>query len=369
MKSKVIAASLILSALLSGCATSPPVAAPKLYDYSADPSSAAEGCVLKGLGNRLAIRVSAESWPALVEKVKPTFAWNGRDLMWIETDLNGQPRFVLDEAYIYQPTNQPPRWVLLDTHEGPFDEFYGTVMGNNLRGVATVRANIPMADNDWGAVGEFAVAKSTHPLFGTVYEIGWQKLMANGSCLCEYNRRFYVLRDRANQWHFIGEGIGDSSGKSGTTSSSTDVKSRAIWTKSETTYPPLEIQFICQVVEGEASDAPDFDPRPTWTTYGESILTGPFPALPRETAARSYLLAEKDDTFDKIAGRCAAWMPARADYPDHTSKDLSKEKTLEIWRNGLARLNPQLPKTGFLKKDTRIEILTSQEVRIICLKP
>ena len=39
-------------------------------------------------------------------------------MMWIESDTNGQPQFVLDEAHVYRPTNQTPRWVLLKSEKG-----------------------------------------------------------------------------------------------------------------------------------------------------------------------------------------------------------------------------------------------------------
>jgi hypothetical protein len=361
VKSKlVLCLVLVLSGGLCGCSTTPPAAGTKVFDYSTDCSPASEGLVLKGLGKRLSIRVEADSWPALIEKVKPTFAWNGCDMMWIEKDKLDRPQFVLDEAYMYQPTNQPRCWVLLDQHDAPYDEWYGGVMGNNLRGVATLHKTVPIADNDAGEIGEYAVVKSTHPRFGTVYEIGWPKLMANGSGLCEECRLLYVLKDRANQWRFLGEGIGNCSGKSGITGIRTSVESRVIWTRSRTQELPLQIQFLCQTYESEASDDPDFIPRPDWVTYHESVLTGPIPAHFRPTTERSHLLTGKDDTFNKIVQHCAEWCFDWNRWPDHDGK-IVNEKIVEIWRTGLARLNPQLPRTGNIKEGTRVQILTDAE--------
>jgi hypothetical protein len=359
MKPKLILGlALVLSGGLFGCSTTPLAAGTKVFNYSTPDSG--DVVALKGLGKRLSVRVEADSWQALIEKTKPAFAWNGRDMMWIESDTNSQPQFVLDEAYIYQPTNQPLRWVLLDTHDAPFDEWYGEVMGNNLRGVATLHKTVPIADNDAGEIGEYAVVKSSNPKFGTVYEIGWQKLMANGTCLCEDNRRIYVLKDRANQWHFIGEGIGDSSGKSGIEDDGTSVDARVVWMKSKTNDLPFQIQFVCQNCETEASDAPDFVPRPGLVTYDEYILAGTFPAPLRRTTDRSYLLAEKGDTFDKFVEHCAEWDNGWNVWPDAGQK-IKNERIIEMWRAGLAQLNPQLPKTGNIKEGTRVQLLTYAE--------
>ena len=360
MKPKLLLGlALVLSGGLFGCSTTPPAAETKVFDYSSDPIESGAGKI-DGLGKSLSIREEADSWLALVQKVKPTFAWNGCDMMWIENDTNGEPQFILDEAYIYQPTNQPLRWVLLDTRDAPFDEWYGEVMGRNLRGVATLHKTVPVADNDAGVIGDYAVAKSINSKFGTVYEIGWQKLMANGSCLCEDNRRLYVWKDRANQWRFIGEGIGDSTGKSGIEDDGISVDARVVWVKSKTNDLPFQIQFVCQNCETEASDAPNFVPRPGLVTYDEYILAGTFPAPLRRTTDRSYLLADTGDTFDKIVEHCAEWDNFWNRWPEGEQK-IQNERIIEMWRTGLAQLNPQLPKTGNIKQGTRVQLLTYAE--------
>jgi hypothetical protein len=273
MKPKIILClALVLSGGLSGCSTTPPATGTKVYDYHSPDSG--EVVVLKGLGNRLSVRVEADSWPAMIEKTRPTFAWNGRDMMWIGNDTNGQPQFVLDEAYIYQPTNQPLRWVLLDEQEAPFDGYYGDVMGNNLRGVATLQREVPVAHNDAGIIGEYAVVKSTNPRFGTVYEIGWQKLMANGTCLCEFNRRLYVLNDRKDRWHFLGEGPAEGESHYG----GTTMESKVAWDNSTTNEFPLRIRFHSidtdhdNRIDGDANSQPDV------VTTNDYVMAGTFPA-------------------------------------------------------------------------------------------
>ncbi len=286
-------------------------------------------------------------------------------MMWIEKSTNSQPQFELDEAYIYQPANQPLRWVLLDTHnDAPFDEWYGEVMGNNLHGVANEQKTVPVAKNDADEIGEYAVVKSIHPRFGTVYEIGWQKLMSNGTCLCEDNRRLYVLQDPAGDWHFIGEGVGEGHGKSGgQTGEFNTAESRVVWTGLKNQDVPVQIQFIQKTTWMEwAGDGDAFVPRPDWTTYDEYVLAGKFPAALRRTTEHSYLLTEEGDTFEKIADHCAEWCPDWGFDPTDPGASLRKKQVLKIWRTALAQLNPKLTQRGNLRAGTRVQILSYGEM-------
>jgi hypothetical protein len=347
---------LVLCGALVGCSSIHPPTGTRVFDYSSEYGGHA--LVLKGLGQRLSVRVEADSWQALIEKVKPAFAWNGCDMMWITEDTNGRPQFVLDEAYIYQPTNEAPRWVLLEEHEAPFDPWYGEVMGHNLRGIATLHEAVPVPHNDAGIIGEYEVVKSVNPRFGTVYEIGWQKLMANGTCLCEENRRLYVLEDRANQWRFLGEGIAEGNDKSHYLPGFTSVESRVVWTNSKTHDLPVEIRIIVKDTTMEVAGEGDANstPRPDWTTCREYVLGGPFPAAMRRTTERPYLLTEKGDTFDKIVLRSAQWCSEWGDDSNAPTVKAHREEVLKMWRTDLARLNPQLPETGNIKEGTRVQI-------------
>src|SRR5690242_6621280 len=263
---------LVLSGGLFGCTTTSAATETKFFDYST-PDSGDVG-TLNGLGRCLSIRVEADSRQALIEKTKPAFVWNGRDMMWVEKDKNGQPEFILDEAYIYQPTYQPPRWVLLDTQDAPFDEWYGAVMGNNLHGVAPLHRTVPVADNDAGVIGDYAVIKSANPRFGTVYEIGWQKLMANGTCLCEFNRRLYILHDRKDRWHFLGEGPAEGHGHNG----NTIVESKVVWNDLMTNEIPLQLQFHCIDTSHDNQGEHVTNSPPDVFTTNDYVLAGNFPA-------------------------------------------------------------------------------------------
>jgi hypothetical protein len=282
----ILSLGLVFSGIVFGCSTKPPAVGTQILDYRT--ADADDVIVLKGLGQRLSVREEADSLDALIARVKPAFVWNGRDMLWVATDTNCRPQFVLDEAYVYQPTNEPRRWVLLEEHDAPYDSCYGEVMGHNLRGVATLHEAVPVANNDAGVIGEYAVVKSVDPRFGTVYEIGWQKLMANGTCLCEENRRLYVLEDRAKRWHFLGEGVGQGNDKGPGSAGFTEVESRVVWTESNAPDLPVQIRIIVKETEMEleGEGAGNSNPRPDQTTYEEYILAGHFPATVVRTAKR-----------------------------------------------------------------------------------
>jgi hypothetical protein len=97
MKRKLILClALVLSGGLFGCSTNPPAAETKVFNYSTPDSGAV--VVLNGLGKCLSVRVEADSWQALIEKTKPTFAWNGRDMMWIESDTKFKREPITDSG-------------------------------------------------------------------------------------------------------------------------------------------------------------------------------------------------------------------------------------------------------------------------------
>jgi hypothetical protein len=188
--------------------------------------------------------------------------------------------------------------------------------------------------------------------------------MSNGTCLCEDNRRLYVLQDPAGDWHFIGEGVGEGHGKSGgQTGEFNTAESRVVWTGLKNQDVPVQIQFIQKTTWMEwAGDGDAFVPRPDWTTYDEYVLAGKFPAALRRTTEHSYLLTEEGDTFEKIADHCAEWCPDWGFDPTDPGASLRKKQVLKIWRTALAQLNPKLTQRGNLRAGTRVQILSYGEM-------
>lgn len=330
-------------------------------NYSNDDSPMMSGVVVTDLGGGGFIHAGADSWLALVEKVKPTFAWNGCDMMWIEKDKRGQPLFVLDEAYLYEPTNQPRQWVLLRNSTPKMSEgdlrpeapkfFYSTY---NLLAVAALQDAVPHSDHG----DNYAVAISTSRKFGTVYEIGWQREMSVGSGHAEYGRRIYVLRDRTNKWHFLGEVPEEGGGKGG----GSTVQARVVWNAASTNKLKLQIRFHAEQLTSPYNFGEDETNIPPYLTVcSEYVLAGDFPSRFRSTGERPYLLAEKDDTMEKIILRLCCYLPGWNNWPETNKEEIKKKRILEMWATAIAQLNPQLPRTGKVREGTRIQLLKYDE--------
>jgi len=343
--------------LASGCASqSPPAASSANTGVVMD--NAPAPAELTGLGGSLAIAAEAPSWPALVEKLHPTLTVGNCDLIWVGKDERGQLQFTLDEAYLYHPPGQPQRWVLLNVlPDAPYDNFYGDVMGHNLRGVAKLMPKVPEPEYDGEICGDYAIVKTSHPAFGTVYEIGWEKLMANGSGHDAENRKLYILQDRRGQWCFLGEGVSAGQGRNGAgEQDSNDVESKVVWIAAQPPNFPVEIQFTekdtCEEPDREEDES--YQPKPDFVTYDDYVLVAPFPAQLRRTTSRPYALAAPGDTLEKIARLNAAW---EADE----LKPSAEVYFEQIWREGLTRLNPSLPLTAALAPGTKVQLLNFDE--------
>jgi hypothetical protein len=204
-----ICISLVLCGLAAGCATPNH---PALAGEVTRTDLLIGDLAITSLGNTFTITAAAPSWPGLIQKTKPTFTWNNRDMLWIQAGEHGQPRFILDEAYPYQPASGASQWVLLgglgnggdsaqSGDESPRNFYYG----QNLHAVMNLQTQVPPANNS-GARGNYAVTMAIAGLSGIVYEIGWQREKGDGAAHPDYGRRIYVLCDNARQWHFLGEG-------------------------------------------------------------------------------------------------------------------------------------------------------------------
>ena len=285
MKPKLILClALVLSGGLVGCSTNPPVAETKVFDYSIGESPVTDGLVLTGLGKSFSIYAAADSWPALVQKVKPTFAWNGCDMMSIETDKRGQPQFILDEAYIYQPTNQPRQCILVKderTKENyevwQHEDWWRQFSMCNVHAVVSLPDSKPVS-NDWGYYGNYAVVIAANQRYGIVYEIGWQEEMSTGNAHPEYGRRIYVFKDNTNRWHFLGEGPGEGAERGGWDI----VKSQVVWDDSKTNELPLQIKLRRESTDYATGYDDDTNRPPDVLTTNNFVLAGKFPASLQE---------------------------------------------------------------------------------------
>ena len=333
---------LALTAILAVAAESRPGEGGPAAEPPALPSP-----VLKEMGEGVSIGAEAESWEALVENVKPAFTWAGRDMLWIGQDEQGDPRFTLDRAYVFQPEGKPARWVLLAFGDGADPRVFSL---NYIRRTARLyeEDKIPVHD---GGSGDYAVVKSHHPAAGTLYEIGWESIQSSGSSGTIEERRLYLLRDGNGRWHFVGEGPGPRVGKSGyNVTCQRSVESAVTWTG--VPDGPVRIEFAVRDSRIEGGEMPeDRVPRRRRDAYSRAVLAGKMPAALQWVDDRPYMLAEKGDTFDAIVSHLATWTIGW-----DTNRGDARKRILEMWADGLADLNPGLPR-GEIPEGTPIRLL------------
>lgn len=245
--------SLVLALVGTGCSSD----AVRRFSSNADDKPA----LLKEPG--FSIRAEAQTWPELAAKLKPTFTWNHRDMLWIGTNRLNEPAFILDEAWRCQPANQPAKWVMLESMNSQPSQIRWELSLGNLRAVPPLVDTVPEPKGDGGEIGDFAVKVSSNSRGGTVYEIGWESIMGYGVAHPVVNRRIYVLRRPKGGWVFLGEG--PSLGRS-----------RGLWQDldRQVTWNPLTIHFQLKTQrweetgeEGGAGDRKE--------TIEKSVLTAP----------------------------------------------------------------------------------------------
>jgi hypothetical protein len=308
--------------------------------------------VLKEMGDGVSIGAEAESWEALVEKVRPAFTWGGRDMRWIGQDEQGNPQFTLDRAYVFQPEGELARWALLAFGDGADARVFSL---NYIRRTARLyeEDKIPVHD---GGSGDYAVVKSHHPAAGMLYEIGWESIQSAGSSAAIEERRLYLLRDGNGRWHFVGEGPGPGAGKSGyNVTYLCSVESSVTWTG--VPDGPVRIEFTVRDSRIEGGEMPeDGVPRRRRDEYSRVVLAGRMPAALQWIDDRPYMLAEKGDTFDVIVSHLATWTIGW-----DTNRGDSRKRILQMWAAGLVELNPRLPR-GEIPEGARIRLLRYNEM-------
>ncbi len=283
----------------------------------------------------------------------PTFTWNGRDLIWIRTDAQGNSSFRMDSAYRYRdPTDHGAlRWVLLDTMPAPFDRWFDQLSSQNLRGSTSVLKKKPESDH---GSGNYAVVIAKNDSLGTVYEIGWQRIMGFGTGHPEYGRRLYLLHSQLGKWTFLGEGPEEGGGKSGGFMGSYTA-TIPIVTWSPQHEPSCRINFTVKDTEWELEDQDPGRPiRAMLFTY-EDMMLDAYTLHARNTESRKYLRILPGDNFPKIVDKLTEWTSGW-----ESSGEKRREFMRSMWRLGLVQINPGVD-FNHLIPDRRIYLLTYSE--------
>lgn len=329
------------------------------------------------LSARLKVRLEAETWDALVAKVKPNFIiktqtpWrdenpDGRDFMWIEEGSDGRLAFRLEEAYTWRPTDQKSRWVLVDPVMQPegkawdvlWDQAWSNFSGNMLPMKVVVGA-----EPRWPG---YAKVNSTDPRGGTVYEIGWVSSVCDGSGCCQTRRNLFIWRDAAGRWYFLGEGPDGSSSKNGYANwSEVEVRSTVHWSVAERPAP-WRIDFVEATTRSEGF-ADGAEGLPEVTLCRDAVMNVRPDALPASwswTSTRDYeyLVAASGDTLDQAAARLAAWTGDWKIPADETLRAKGRNLVWGACRYQLWRLNPELMERR-LAAGTRIQLPSEEQIK------
>lgn len=283
-------------------------------------------------------------------------------MIWIETNAQRMPFFRLNCAYLYEAGRGTPRWVLLKTRAGEWDQWYGQVMGDNLDGIARLQSEKPSFPD--GSSGDYAIALMESDQHGTVYEVGWQKLMANGTSLARDGRRLYFLRDPTGTWAFLGEGPEDDQGKIGGRRgySRTSVP-RVVWAK--TGELPCNIEFVVEHRDYEILTEDDLDAgkteRRNLVLYDELVLDGGSRRL-GPVSPRPFLRVAQGDNLGSLIEHLSCWTLG---WEDGTQEE--RQRIRQMWRDALLRLNPSVDFEARLEPETKIAVLTYAEtVGLLC---
>ena len=314
------------------------------------------------------MRAGAASWLQLVAETKPTFIWlmEGQEccLMWIGDDGHGRPRFMIDRAFQYQPdAKSPPRWVLLAAQsELNWVNEEDQVEDSNLGPITiSLRDAAPELQDDGTANESYAFVKAADPNLGRVYEIGWQTEYTSnsGTMHLRYLRHLYVFQDSAGNWRFLGEGpfsgIGWGAFRMG---SEERVEVRVVWRSASQGELPVRVVFHLRSAHQLFAE----DDHKLLEVHQLAMLPAP-PKKPGDFAfrkiGRPYVLSQPSDTLDRLVARIGIWWPIIE--LESTTAHEDPAKTGELFRAGLLRLNPALPR-GEIPVGTQVKLFTDEEI-------
>ena len=261
------------------------------------------------LGRQIHIRRRATSLTALVHETRPTFVWGNGDMLWVERDEQGKPRFSLNRAYELDGSGG---WVLLDA---PAD-YVATGL------VDYMREQTP---------GEVI---STDAHRRSVYLLVWPSRHMTGTGPVDCTRQILLLCDRQGKWHFVGEGVGTIDGRASTKRIRTEVSYKVSWNDSNDSPLQVTATRIAFIIAHNV----ERDDTTTFRSRRDYTLSGKIPAE-FTPASDDYLLTAPGETLQQLTVRlatCDTFYPFERD-------PRRRAKMLQSVAESIAELNPDLP--------------------------
>jgi hypothetical protein len=261
------------------------------------------------LGDAIHIRRTAPSLAALVRQTRPTFVWGDADMLWIERDEHGRPRFSLNRGYELDGSGG---WVLLDTRP----EFVAAGLVDYVR------------EQTAGQI------LSTDPHHGSVYLLTWPAHHMTGTGPVDCTRQVLLLSDRQGKWRFIGEGVGTMDGRASTKRIRTEVSYKISWKDADDNPLTVEATRTAFIISHNV----ERDDTTTFRSRRDYVLSGKIPAE-FTPASSDYLITAPGETVQLLTLRLATCDTC---YPFERDSR-RRAKMLQSVGQSIASLNPDLP--------------------------
>jgi hypothetical protein len=293
-----------------------------------------------------------DSLEALVQKVKPTFAWGAGDMVWVKEPEPGKVQFTVNRAMRPPGANQ---WMVLNPKPsvGLASIFDGAPLAET---VDVTPASSPTTDEARTARSSASMFE-TDPELGTLYRVRWSFAPARGREGFTQQRDLFLLR-RGDRWRFVGEGATDAAGRLEPGTWLTEgTQYRVDWPARDDKPVAISLSHWRQLAE----DA-DVPTRGDLVTRRDGTIDSSTRVVRFDP--REYVLAQAGDTLDAISERLTGWS-ARGEWkkqPDRRAAMTQKVRPL------LASLNQEFAATAVIPAGTRLMIPTSAEIEA-ALKP
>jgi len=367
-----------VAAFLLTCTTwaKPPAGAPTIRgEAQTQPLAATQPAdetypdVCEELNGGLKFHMQADTLDNLLKQAKPDFTWTGaliegvttgetrprtdRDLMWITTDVKGNPTFRMERALMWEGKNKAVKWVLPEQR----DDYQHPNIDDGLSLPVHLTVEKKPARDQFRS---YAVLKGQHPKWGEVYELCWVPEVVNcrGSHHWWQERLIYVWQDASKKWHLIGEGPPASSGHDSGLYEADSQGSEIRWRDGQPTILIMITSIVKSIPRNKSELYQGF---PTLETRQDSSLTLGKDGLAGtyKCEGGKYLMTDKGDSLDKIVARFTAWQGGLSETED--DKVAEAKLTPRIVRKLIQDKNPKID-WAKLKPRQRIELPSDAEI-------
>lgn len=233
---------------------------------------------------RLTVRQKAETFDALVKKVRPRFVWNDCDMLWIEHDGAGKPTFAMNRAYRLRVGGHEAYYLFEATRD--------FISKDNIDYTRRADATPKIIARD--------------PRRGVVYRAVWISPTYDGTGHVQMSRQLFLFCDGQHRWHYIGEGPEEGDGRNSPSEYwSKRVESSVRWT--DDPAAPVEVTTT-QIRTSELLVGDGVNPASgPLDVRRDAVLGGSMPASLRWSESEYVVVGDKGEMRDALVHRVAYW--------------------------------------------------------------